>query len=229
VAKERYSFLKTVIALVLIGLCLWAAEWQYQRGVDRHARNTVIAKQSVMAPVNLSEIKGDTRSFEWRTITLRGNFDEANQILLRSRYNEGVYGFEQLTLFAFDGRKIWVDRGWIKAGANASITPRLQDTTSEDIEITGRIRLDSSLPQGRFFAVANNSEKNLVAQLDARKGIQTENFYLDLISTSIPAMNPDAPAELPELSDGPHMAYALQWLFFAGLIIYGRRLIYKTA
>ena len=228
-AKERYSFLKTLIAILLIGFCLWAAEWQYQRGVDRHARNTVIAKQSVMAPVNLSEIKGGAASVEWRTITLRGNFDEANQILLRNRYNEGVYGFEQLTLFAFEDRKIWVDRGWIKAGANATITPRLQETTSEDIEITGRIRLDSSLPRGRFFAVANNSEKNLVAQLDARKGIQTENFYLDLISTSIPAMNPDAPAELPELSDGPHMAYALQWLFFAGLIIYGRRLIYKTA
>ena len=115
------------------------------------------------------------------------------------------------------------------AGAYATITPQLQETTSDDIEITGRIRLDSSLPQGRFFAVANNSEKNLVAQLDARKGVQTEDFYLDLISTSISAMNPDAPAELPELSDGPHMAYALQWLFFAGLIIYGRRLIYKTA
>lgn len=228
-AKERYSFLKTLVAFLLIGLCLWAAQWQYQRGVDRHARNTVIAKQSVMAPVNLSEIKGGTTSFEWRTITLSGNFDERNQILLRNRYNEGVYGFEQLTLFAFDGRKIWVDRGWIKAGANATITPRLQETISDDIEITGRIRLDSSLPQGRFFAVANNSEKNLVAQLDARKGIQTEDFYLDLISTSNSAMNPDAPAELPELSDGPHMAYALQWLFFAGLIIYGRRLIYKTA
>jgi len=229
VAKERYSLLKTLVAFLLIGLCLWAAQWQYQRGVDRHARNTVIAKQSVMAPVNLSEIKGGAASVEWRTITLRGNFDEANQILLRNRYNEGVYGFEQLTLFAFEDRKIWVDRGWIKAGANATITPRLQETTSEDIEITGRIRLDSSLPQGRFFAVANNSEKNLVAQLDARKGIQTEDFYLDLISTSNSAMNPDAPAELPELSDGPHMAYALQWLFFAGLIVYGRRLIYKTA
>ena len=228
-AKERYSFLKTLVAFLLIGLCLWAAQWQYQRGVDRHTRNTVIAKQSVMAPVNLTEIKGGTTSFEWRTITLRGNFDERNQILLRNKYNEGVYGFEQLTLFTFDGRKIWVDRGWVKAGANATITPRLQETISDDIEITGRIRLDSSLPQGRFFAVANNSEKNLVAQLDARKGIQTEDFYLDLISTSNSAMNPDAPAELPELSDGPHMAYALQWLFFAGLIIYGRRLIYKTA
>ena len=228
-AKERYSFLKTLVAFLLIGLCLWAAQWQYQRGVDRHARNTVIARQSVMAPVNLSEIKGNTTSLEWRKITLRGNFDERNQILLRNRYNDGVYGFEQLTLFVFDGRKIWIDRGWIKAGANATITPQLQETTSDDIEITGRIRLDSSLPQGRFFAVANNSEKNLVAQLDARKGVQTEDFYLDLISTSISAMNPDAPAELPELSDGPHMAYALQWLFFAGLIIYGRRLIYKTA
>jgi len=229
VAKDRYSFLKTLVAFLLIGLCLWAAQWQYQRGVDRHARNTVIARQSVMAPVNLSEIKGNTTSLEWRKITLRGNFDERNQILLRNRYNDGVYGFEQLTLFVFDGRKIWIDRGWIKAGANATITPQLQETTSDDIEITGRIRLDSSLPQGRFFAVANNSEKNLVAQLDARKGVQTEDFYLDLISTSISAMNPDAPAELPELSDGPHMAYALQWLFFAGLIIYGRRLIYKTA
>ena len=228
-AKERYSFLKTLVAFLLIGLCLWAAQWQYQRGVDRHARNTVIARQSVMAPVNLSEIKGNTTSLEWRKITLRGNFDERNQILLRNRYNDGVYGFEQLTLFVFDGRKIWIDRGWIKAGANATITPQLQETTSDDIEITGRIRLDASLPQGRFFAVANNSEKNLVAQLDARKGVQTEDFYLDLISTSISAMNPDAPAELPELSDGPHMAYALQWLFFAGLIIYGRRLIYKTA
>ena len=30
------------------------------------------------------------------------------------------------------------------------------------------------------------------------------------------------------LSDGPHMAYALQWLFFGGLIIYGRILIRRT-
>jgi hypothetical protein len=59
--------------------------------------------------------------------------------------------------------------------------------------------------------------------------VQTEKFYIDLISASDAAMNPDVPVELPELSDGPHMAYALQWVFFAGLVIYGRRLIRKTA
>jgi hypothetical protein len=33
------------------------------------------------------------------------------------------------------------------------------------------------------------------------------------------------PAQVPELSDGPHIAYSLQWIFFAGLIVYGRILI----
>ena len=226
--KERYAFLKTLVALLLILLCLWAAQWQYHRGVDRHARNTLIIEQSLLPAVELGELTGNIDSFEWRTISIQGVFDDKNQILLRNRYNEGVYGFEQLTLFVFDQRKIWVDRGWIKAGSNATIPPQLQQTSDESVRITGRLRLDSSLPQGKFFAVANNAQRDLVSQLDARKGIQTEDFYIDLISVSDTAMNPDVPVELPELSDGPHMAYALQWIFFAALVIYGRRLIRKT-
>ena len=227
--KERYAFLKTLIALLLILLCLWAAQWQYHRGVDRHARNTLIIEQSLLPAVELGELTGNIDSFEWRTISIQGVFDDKNQILLRNRYSDGVYGFEQLTLFVFDQRKIWVDRGWIKAGSNATIPPQLQQTSDESVRITGRLRLDSSLPQGKFFAVANNAQRDLVSQLDARKGIQTEDFYIDLISASDTAMNPDVPVELPEPSDGPHMAYALQWIFFAALVIYGRRLIRKSA
>jgi len=46
-----------------------------------------------------------------------------------------------------------------------------------------------------------------------------------LLSGSSPSLTPAVPAQLPELSDGPHMAYALQWLFFGGLVVYGRFLI----
>ena len=228
-AKERYTFLKTLVALLLVLLCLWAAQWQYHRGVDRHARNTLIVDQSQLPAVELNQLTGNVDSFEWRAISIQGSFDDTNQILLRNRYNEGVYGFEQLTLFIFDQRKIWVDRGWIKAGSNATVPPQLQQTKDESVRITGRLRLDSSLPQGKFFAVSNNAQRDLVSQLDARKGIQTEDFYVDLISVSDTAMSPDVPVELPELSDGPHMAYALQWIFFGALVIYGRRLIRKTA
>ena len=227
--KERYAFLKTLVALILVLFCLWAAQWQYNRGVDRHARNTLIVEQSQLPEVELGELTGNIDSFEWRKISIQGSFDDKNQILLRNRYNEGVYGFEQLTLFVFNQRKIWVDRGWIKAGSNATVPPQLQQTNDESVRITGRLRLDSSLPQGKFFAVTNNAQRDLVSQLDARKGIQTESFYVDLISASDTSMNPDVAVELPELSDGPHMAYALQWIFFGTLVIYGRRLIRKTA
>jgi hypothetical protein len=229
VVKERYAFFKTLVALILVLFCLWAAQWQYHRGVDRHARNTLIVEQSQLPEVELGELDGNIDSFEWRKISIQGSFDDKNQILLRNRYNEGVYGFEQLTLFVFNQRKIWVDRGWIKAGSNATVPPQLQQTNDESVRITGRLRLDSSLPQGKFFAVTNNAQRDLVSQLDARKGIQTESFYVDLISASDTSMNPDVAVELPELSDGPHMAYALQWIFFGALVIYGRRLIRKTA
>ena len=227
--KEQYAFLKTLVAVSLVLLCLWAAQWQYQRGVDRHARNVLIAEQSQLPPIEFKNLLGNIADYEWRKISLRGSFDDKNQILLRNRYHDGMYGFEQLTLFVFDERKIWVDRGWVKAGSDATVPPQLQPTNQGLISIDGRLRLDSSLPRGKFFAVANDSERNLVSQLDARRGIQTEKFYIDLISASDDSMNPDVPVELPELSDGPHMAYALQWLFFAGLVIYGRRLIRKSA
>ena len=227
--KEQYAFLKTLVAISLVLLCLWAAQWQYQRGVDRHARNVLIAEQSQLPPIEFKNLLGNIADYEWRKISLKGSFDDKNQILLRNRYHDGMYGFEQLTLFVFDERKIWVDRGWVKAGSDATVPPQLQPTNQGLISIDGRLRLDSSLPRGKFFVVANDSERNLVSQLDARKGIQTEKFYIDLISASDASMNPDVPVDLPELSDGPHMAYALQWLFFAGLVIYGRRLIRKSA
>ena len=227
--KERYSILKSLVALVLVILFLWAGQWQYERGVERHAKNTLIKEQSLLQPIQVGQLNDDITALEWRKINLNGFFDSNNEILLRNRYHEGFYGFEQLTLFAFGEKKIWVDRGWIKAGADATISPKLQETYEGNVTITGRIRMDSSLPRGKFFAISQDSNRNMVSQLDARKGVQTEKFYVDLISASDARINPDVPVELPELSDGPHMAYALQWVFFAGLVIYGRRLIRKSA
>jgi cytochrome oxidase assembly protein ShyY1 len=87
------------------------------------------------------------------------------------------------------------------------------------------VRLDTSLPQGSFFAIPANKSEGLVSKANAQSGSSTENFYLDLLSGSQPSLTPAVPAPLPALSDGPHMAYALQWVFFGGLIVYGRYLI----
>lgn len=219
--KEGNSILKTLVAILLISLCLIAANWQYQRGVARHAKNFKIEANTKLTSISLDKVN-DLNSNEWRTITASGIFDTKHEVLLRNHYSDdGVYGFEYLTLFNSKGKSFWVDRGWIKAGATASSRPEIPTTPTGEVLITGRLRLNSALPHGSFFAIPSSGD--LVSDWNLRAKVETESFYIDLINGN--SVTPKAPAALPELSDGPHMAYALQWLFFAGLIGYGRFLI----
>jgi len=224
--RESFAFFKSLIALLLIILCLWAAQWQYHRGVDRHARNAMIESNSNMKPMALSEVRNQPTAHEWQPVTVQGTFDTSSQILLRNRYSEGVYGFELLTRFTdIAGESFWVDCGWVKAGENATEQPQLPELPKGTVTIEGRLRLDSSLPRGSFFAIPGNKTDGLISKANAQSGTSTENFYIDLLSGSDSSLTPQVPAQLPELSDGPHMAYALQWIFFGGLVIYGRYLI----
>jgi surfeit locus 1 family protein len=226
--RETWALLKSSVALALIVLCLWAAQWQYQRGIDRHARNTLIETHIGLDAQPLSTVDTAPDRYEWQSVTTSGEFNANEQILLRNRYSEGVYGFDVLTIFtSSESKRFWVDRGWVKAGITATTPPAVRKTPSGVVEITGRLRLDSSLPRGSFFALPS-SGTGLVAELNAQSRLETEDFYLDLLSGSEPSLTPEVAAQLPELSDGPHMAYALQWLFFAGLVVYGRILIRRT-
>lgn len=226
--REPWAIFKSLIAFVLIVLCLWAAQWQYQRGVDRHARNTLIETRIGLDAQPLSTVDKAPQRYEWQSVSTTGEFNESEQILLRNRYSEGVYGFDVLTIFtSSDNKRFWVDRGWVKAGMTATTPPAVRKTPVGVVEITGRLRLDSSLPRGSFFALPASST-GLVAKLNAQSRLETEDFYLDLLSGSEPSLTPEVASQLPELSDGPHMAYALQWVFFSGLVIYGRILIRRT-
>lgn len=227
-SKEPWALFKSFLAVLLILLCAWAAQWQYHRGVDRHARNTVISERIAKSPIGLNTVTEELPNYEWQTVSTPGTFDTKKQILLRNRYNEGKYGYEVLTLFrSNDNKSFWVDRGWVEAGATATTPPVVTALPQGEVTITGRLRLDSSLPRGSFFALPGKGE-GLVSELNAQSQLNTEKFYVDLLTGSDPSLTPEVTAQLPELSDGPHMAYALQWIFFGGLVIYGRILIRRT-
>jgi len=170
--REPWSLFKTLIALLLIFLCLWAAQWQYNRGVDRHARNSLINEHiSFSSMATLQNVASDPTKFEWRMVTTSGKFNPNEQILLRNRYSEGVYGYEVLTLFtSIEGKTFWVDRGWVKAGKTATTPPVVVSVPTETVEINGRVRLDSSLPRGSFFALPA-SGTGLVDELNASHGL----------------------------------------------------------
>ena len=223
--KEPKAYLKSFVALLLIAGCLWASQWQFKRGVDRHHLNAMIESQLKLPAIDLSEVQKNFTAFEWRTVKTNGVFNADKQILLKNRYFEGVYGYEVLTRFTTtDSRSFWVDRGWVKAGKDASTAPVVTKPPTEMVTIKARLRLDRSLPQGAFFALPA-SGGGMISKLNAQADSTSEGFYLDLISGSAQSLTPEVAAQVPELSDGPHLAYALQWIFFAGLIIYGRILI----
>jgi surfeit locus 1 family protein len=226
--KEPWAIFKSIIALLLVILCLWGSQWQYHRGVDRHARNAVIEERIAKSPIELSSVKGNLPEYEWQSVVVDGSFNPDKQILLRNRYHDGKYGYEVLTLFtSSDNKSFWVDRGWVKAGATATTPPIVTELPQGQVSITGRLRLDSSLPRGSFFALPGKGD-GLVSELNAQSQLDTEKFYIDLLSGSDASLTPEVTAQLPELSDGPHMAYALQWIFFGGLVIYGRILIRRS-
>ena len=225
---EKRAVLKSLVAILLIAGCLWASQWQYHRGEDRKTRNDNIETQIKFPAVDLLALSSDVNAHEWRTVTTSGTFDANQQILLRNRYFEGKYGYAVLTRFTTDGGdSIWVDRGWVAAGASATVAPETPSVPRGVVSITARLRLDSSLPSGSFFALPINRDGDLISKLNAQSGSDSEDYYLDLISGSLPELTPSAPSQIPSLSDGPHLAYAVQWILFAGLVVYGRYLIRK--
>jgi cytochrome oxidase assembly protein ShyY1 len=225
---EKNAIFKSLIAILLIAGCLWASQWQFHRGEDRSARNATIEERIEIPTAELDVLKSAVKENEWRSITTTGTFDADQQILLRNRYFEGKYGYAVLTRFTTEsGDSIWVDRGWVAAGASAKIAPETPPVPTGLVSIVARLRLDSSLPSGSFFALPINRDGELISKLNAQSGSASEDYYLDLISGSVPELTPVAPAQIPSLSDGPHLAYAVQWILFAGLVVYGRYLIRK--
>lgn len=228
--REEGSLLKSLVALLLIVGCLWASQWQFHRGVARHQRNSQITSHIDKPIIPLSAITGKFGENEWQRVSVKGLFDQERQILLRNHYNEGKYGFELLTAFtAMNGDTFWVDRGWVQAGATATEQPKTPPVPVGRVSIVGRLRLDTSLPQGNFFALPTGKSGGLISEVNAQSSNATSGlaseFYLDLLEGDRAELTPAVIAEIPELTDGPHFAYALQWVIFAGLVLYGRLLI----
>lgn len=223
------SFLQSLVALALVAGCLFAAQWQFSRGANQSATNKIIAANLDLPSLTMNEVENlDAVSNQWRKVTLQGSFSQDKQELVRNRYHEGKFGFEVLTLFtATNGENFWVDRGWVAAGPNAATPPTVEPIASGNLEIIARIRSEnlSRQLQGSFFVTRATSEKP--KSITKLQGVEANAYYLDLLGSPDGKVKPLTQIELPELSNGPHYAYGIQWLAFALLALIGRFLLFR--
>ena len=211
----------TTLAIALIYGCAQGALWQFDRYQVRHANNEMIRMNVSLPALNESDFSKLPHShIAFRKVNLSGSFQPQNEILIRNRYHEGKYGFGVLTLFVGEtGKKYWVDRGWVIAGKDAKTPPAIRPVTNDPIQITAYARIENSESQvrGSLIALPGKSSSQLQTW-NAQQAIQTEPIYFDLISANIESYNPAIPTPLPELSDGPHLAYTFQWILFIFLV-----------
>lgn len=220
----------TVLAIGLIFGCIQGALWQFDRYQVRHANNELIRNNIALPPLSEASLGTlEPAEIAFRKISIAGSFVPEKEILIRNRYHEGKYGFGVLTLFASEnGKKYWVDRGWVIAGKDAMTPPAIQPITGESVLITAYARIENleSQVRGSLVALPGKASSQLQAW-NEDQAIQTEPIYFDLIEASKASFTPAVPTSLPELSDGPHLAYSFQWVLFIFLVAFAWYLVIR--
>jgi cytochrome oxidase assembly protein ShyY1 len=207
-----------VLGVVFVNL----GQWQLDRLDQRRTRNeaTLINESKPVRP--LAEVfTGEiTDADQWQRVEARGTFDSEHQFVVRYRHNGGAEGYEVVTPLRTDVGAVLVDRGFVEASANQ--IPRIAPPPpSGEVTVVGHVRRNE---QGRRAATTpKDGQMRLINSeaVEAVLGYPLLNGYVGLLTVTPPQTGEFVPVELPEISEGPHFWYALQWFGFAAVAAAG--------
>ncbi|WP_433022721.1 SURF1 family cytochrome oxidase biogenesis protein [Kribbella sp. CA-294648] len=223
-----------LVILALAGACVELGRWQLHRLDSRKSHNGITRINLAAPPAPLAEIVGPQRvvgeQHDWRTAVVTGRYDASKQVVLRYRNVNDRPGFEIVTpLLLSDGTAILVDRGFLPRQGGELAPSSIPAVPSGEVTVTGRLRrserggnTSGGTPSDGTARLINGPEFAKVLGLTLYDGYLT-------IDQQVPANDPafrGFPG--PQIDDGPHFFYALQWFFFAllalgGLIYFSRR------
>ncbi|GAP05465.1 uncharacterized conserved protein [Anaerolinea thermolimosa] len=217
------TLLVLLAAMVMVRLGIW----QLDRLEQRRARNALIQQAMGLPPLDLNQANpSDWNTAIYRDAIVTGKYDFSSEVVLRNQIWENRPGFHLLTPLLIEGRTqaVIVDRGWIPLEDG---DPSKRTKYAEEGSITVRGRL-----------MPSQQTRSLGGAVDAPRGRLDAWNWIDLPRLSQQMNVPIAPLYLiaaplngqslparslpePDLSEGPHMGYALQWFSFAFIFLAG--------
>lgn len=218
-----------LLAVVVIASCVSLGMWQASRLADRKADNALLTSQTRLAPVELESLVDEADvNVVYRRVTVKGTYDQTQEVLLQTRSFKGRPGNHLLTpLILPSGSAVVVDRGWVPIEMDR---PRSVDAAPPDgaVTLTGILLPSekksplgvSDPPPGPVTAIARVDLERVGDQLPYP--IITSYLRLEKQTPAGPLAIPE-PVPLPALSEGPHFEYAMQWALFAlvAVVVYG--------
>lgn len=208
------------LAVVFAAACVGLGFWQFARLDEARMHIARIDANYDAAPVAIDLVLADSDSFDvsqtWKPVVASGQYDVANQILVRSRPLDGQIGFEVLTpLVLTDGRVFIIDRGWIPSGETTAEPGNVPDPPQGEVTVIARLKPPEPALAGRE-AVDGTVPTIHLPMIRTLVGPETiVGAYGTLDSESPAVAEMPTPPQKPALDEGPHLSYALQWLLFA--------------
>lgn len=224
-----------ILVVVVAAVCIRLGFWQLDRLQQRRASNEAIASAMarpalLLDSATVDDILENPEGFLFRIASVRGSFDHERDIVLRGRAHQGRPGVHLVSVLRLDGvdATILVNRGWLPAPDAASADPRPY-AVDGIIEITGILQAVPTVeePQGPVPVDLGDTVVTSYRRLDhatiARSiddGSVLPRLYLQELPSAT-ASTPPIPVPAPELDEGPHLGYAIQWFSFAAIAVGG--------
>ncbi len=215
-----------IVVMINLGL------WQLERLDARREFNERVVARSDEPVERLDLLLRDTapdggagdaaiRDLEWRTVVATGTYRPGEQFLVVNRSQNGRAGVNVATPMTLpDGRALIVNRGFVPLGIDVPAAP------AGEVAVHGVVRPSQERRTGQLTdpagGVLTEVQRIDIDRLAPQIDGDLVPVYVDLLD-STPAEQPGFPEPVirPDLSEGSHLSYAVQWFIFATSVAVG--------
>lgn len=228
---ERLAFLLSrrwglffLIVVLLTWLAVWLGQWQFDRLEDRRDRNDIILRNESMDPVPVETIMGVGEPVaaeeQWSIVRARGTYAAEDAVYVRYRTHDGRSGVQvTVPLDLGNGTSLLVDRGWWATQNRGEIPTDVPAPPQGEVEIVGRVRSDAT---GDATKVTDQSTR-AISSVKISEALDRSLLggFVELVEENPGPEVGLKPTAEPEVDEGPHFFYGIQWWFFGALAVFG--------
>jgi cytochrome oxidase assembly protein ShyY1 len=211
-----------LLVIVMVVTMVNLGFWQLRRLDERKAFNAQVEERIDHPPAPLDGVLTagtDPHAVEWRSVTASGTYLPDEQVVVVNRSQDGIGGTMVVTpLRLADGRLL--ERGFQPGTTPPAAAP------GGTVQIVGRLRPSEQRHTGQLSdpktGELQEAQRVDIPRLAAQLPAQPVPMYVELTGSRPAEPTPyPAPVTLPELTDGPHLSYAVQWFIFSIAVIVG--------
>lgn len=214
-----------VLGVVFVSL----GNWQLDRLAQRKERNatTIANEQQPVQPYEQVFTHPITDADQWQRVEARGSFDADHQFVVRYRGNGGADGYEVVTPLRTASGAVLVDRGFIPLERGTRIPSVAPAPPTGEVTVVGHVRRNERGRRAATTPAGNQVRLINSAAIAATLPYEIESGYIGLLTVQPEQQGGFQPIQLPDLSEGPHFWYAVQWFMFtaigvAGIVVFIR-------